>query len=62
MVCSGDYDEWKSLGVDGWSYEEVLPFFKKSENYVDELSENNSKVVTLSVPSVKFLIVSHILS
>ncbi|EGF30086.1 oxidoreductase, GMC family [Oxalobacteraceae bacterium IMCC9480] len=27
-----DYDEWASLGCDGWSYAEVLPYFKKSEN------------------------------
>jgi choline dehydrogenase-like flavoprotein len=27
-----DYDEWASLGCDGWSYEDVLPYFKKSEN------------------------------
>lgn len=26
-----DYDEWASLGNDGWSYEEVLPFFMRSE-------------------------------
>ncbi len=26
-----DFDEWASLGNEGWSYEEVLPFFKKSE-------------------------------
>ena len=27
-----DYDEWEALGNKGWNYEEVLPFFKKSEN------------------------------
>ena len=27
-----DYDEWSYLGNAGWSFEEVLPFFKKSEN------------------------------
>ncbi|XP_034826640.1 glucose dehydrogenase [FAD, quinone]-like [Maniola hyperantus] len=26
-----DYDEWASMGNEGWSYEEVLPFFRKSE-------------------------------
>ena len=27
----GDYDHWRQLGNQGWSYEEVLPYFKKSE-------------------------------
>jgi len=27
-----DYDEWAKNGCKGWSYEEVLPFFKKSQN------------------------------
>ena len=26
-----DYDHWSSLGNDGWSYDEVLPYFIKSE-------------------------------
>lgn len=28
-----DYDHWASLGNDGWSYDELLPYFKKYENY-----------------------------
>ncbi|HWA35276.1 MAG TPA: GMC family oxidoreductase N-terminal domain-containing protein, partial [Cyclobacteriaceae bacterium] len=27
-----DYDHWAALGCTGWSYEEVLPYFKKSEH------------------------------
>lgn len=27
-----DYDKWASLGNEGWSFEEVLPYFKKSLN------------------------------
>lgn len=27
-----DYDRWRDLGNEGWGFEDVLPFFKKSEN------------------------------
>lgn len=27
-----DFDEWASVGNSGWSYEEILPYFIKSEN------------------------------
>lgn len=28
-----DYDLWSQLGNKGWSYDEVLPFFKRSESF-----------------------------
>jgi choline dehydrogenase len=28
-----DYDEWASLGNEGWGYDGVLPYFKKLENH-----------------------------
>ena len=28
-----DYNEWEALGNKGWGYEEVLPYFKKSESH-----------------------------
>ena len=34
-----DYDTWAQMGNTGWSYDDVLPFFKKMENYQGELSE-----------------------
>ena len=27
-----DYDEWRQAGCDGWSYEDVLPYFRKAED------------------------------
>ncbi len=27
-----DYDAWSAAGCDGWSYDEVLPYFKRSED------------------------------
>ena len=27
-----DYDHWAELGADGWDYDSVLPYFKKSEH------------------------------
>lgn len=31
----GDYDRWPREGATGWGYEDVLPFFKRSETWVD---------------------------
>ena len=28
-----DYDNWAQMGCRGWTYDEVLPFFRKSETY-----------------------------
>ena len=30
---AADYDHWRQLGNTGWSYEDVLPHFKRSEDY-----------------------------
>jgi choline dehydrogenase len=34
-----DFDAWSQYGIHGWSYEEVLPYFKKSEMYHGPLSQ-----------------------
>ncbi len=36
VYCRGtrsDYDGWAAAGNDGWSYEEVMPYFKRAESY-----------------------------
>ena len=30
---AGDYDHWAQLGLRGWSFADVLPYFKRSESY-----------------------------
>jgi choline dehydrogenase len=30
---SGDYDHWRQLGLTGWGWDDVLPFFKQHENH-----------------------------
>ena len=32
--CAWDYDNWATLGCDGWAYKDVLPWFKKAESNV----------------------------
>ncbi|MXU64357.1 GMC family oxidoreductase [Oceanomicrobium pacificus] len=27
-----DYDDWRQMGCEGWGYEDVLPYFRKSED------------------------------
>ena len=37
-----DYDEWAGLGLEGWGYKDVLPFFKKSEDFVGAVTGEKS--------------------
>jgi len=44
-----DYDTWGQLGNRGWSYEQVLPYFKKSEHYERECDDSRGKGGLLNV-------------
>ncbi len=44
-----NFDLWESLGNEGWGYEQVLPYFKKSENYEAGASSFHGSDGTLSV-------------
>ncbi|MEM7073835.1 MAG: choline dehydrogenase [Pseudomonadota bacterium] len=32
---AGDFDHWREQGADGWGYADVLPYFKRQENWSD---------------------------
>ena len=36
---AADYDAWRQMGNAGWAWEDVLPYFKKSENHFDGETE-----------------------
>ena len=38
-----DYDVWASMGATGWSYEDVLPYFIKSENNKNSFFKTSRK-------------------
>src|SRR5579872_2094561 len=38
-----DYDHWAQLGNRGWGWDDVLPFFKRAENWTGETAEIHSR-------------------
>ncbi|MGR1581921.1 GMC family oxidoreductase [Thalassobius sp. S69A] len=36
---AADYDGWRQMGNTGWGWDDVLPYFLKSEDYVDGASD-----------------------
>jgi len=36
---AADYDGWRQMGLSGWGWDDVLPYFMKSEDYVDGASD-----------------------
>ncbi|MEQ8269968.1 choline dehydrogenase [Algiphilus sp.] len=37
-----DYDEWARLGCDGWSYADVLPYFRRSEHFEPKVTPDEA--------------------
>ena len=50
---AADYDRWSSAGNKGWSYNEVLPYFKKSENREAGACDYHGQGGELNVASVR---------
>jgi len=50
-----DYDNWAQLGNDGWSYDDVLPYFKKSESYQHGASDFHGVDGELSVSDLRHI-------
>ena len=44
-----DYDGWEQMGLPGWSYEKVLPLFKRSEAHLDRDDDFHGRQGELTV-------------
>jgi choline dehydrogenase len=44
-----DYDEWAELGCTGWGWNDVLPYFRKSENFSGPPSQSHGATGPLGV-------------
>jgi len=51
-----DYDGWAQMGNRGWSFQEVLPFFKKSERYAPGEAEFRGKDGPLPVENYRTIL------
>ena len=47
-----DYDGWQALGNADWSYDDVLPYFKKAENWEGDASDYRGRGGPLTVTGV----------
>jgi len=48
-----DYDHWASLGNPGWSFDDVLPYFKRAENNADFGGEYHGQAGPLHVNKLR---------
>ncbi len=50
-----DFDRWRELGNGGWSFDEVLPYFKKAENQERGASEFHGAGGALNVADLRLV-------
>ncbi len=48
-----DFDDWQSLGADGWDFQTVLPFFRKLEDYKGGESQFRGNLGELKVDDLR---------
>jgi choline dehydrogenase len=48
-----EFDSWSSLGCQGWSWEDMLPYFKRMETYADGKPETRGKDGPINVTQLK---------
>ena len=51
-----DYDGWAQMGCRGWSYADVLPYFKKSEHYAPGEAQYRGKTGPLLVEDYRTIL------
>ncbi|KAK7512431.1 choline dehydrogenase, partial [Phyllosticta citriasiana] len=46
---AGDYDEWETLGNDGWNWDNMLQYFEKNEKFTTDVTASDAS--TYSIPA-----------
>ncbi|KAL9102986.1 MAG: hypothetical protein Q9163_001939 [Psora crenata] len=41
--CREDYDAWEKLGNEGWGWDGLMPYFKKSENFQEPTTDHQKE-------------------
>ena len=63
MLCvrgnPADYDGWAQMGCRGWSFEEVLPYFKSIERYAPGEAEQRGKSGPMLVEDYRTILPTH---
>ncbi|MBX2838796.1 MAG: choline dehydrogenase [Gammaproteobacteria bacterium] len=49
-----DYDRWSELGCTGWSFDDVLPYFKRSEHQENGADDYHGASGPLKVSNIRF--------